>query len=124
MRKRFGCRKWKAFTFGDILGALILTILAKNPTHGYSILEELKKIGIDVFPIHHTVVYRMLRMMEMEGFLESSWEIGEGPPRRIYKITSLGREYLKNWYIGAKEDLKLMEKIIRDIEENILKEDK
>ncbi len=43
-----------------------------------------------------TVVYRALRQMEDKGWVSSSWDDEEtqGPPRRVYAITSIGRVVL------------------------------
>lgn len=122
MRKGFGCRKWTALTSQSLLSALILSVLAKKSLHGYSLLDELKEMGIDTSLIHHTVIYRLLRFMEVNGLVKSEWETGgTGPARRIYMITELGIEYLKDWYMKVKDDLNIMEKIMKNIEESILK---
>ncbi len=119
MRWRHGCR-WMAFGSGDLLGVLILTILLKKPTYGYSLMDELKNLGIDITFLHYTIVYRTLRMMEISGLVISTWDTtGTGPARRIYSITETGREFLKNWYEWAKKDLKIMENIINEIEKNM-----
>jgi len=119
MRWRHGC-KWMAFGSGDLLGILILTILLKKPAYGYSLMEELENLGVNINFLHHTIVYRTLRMMEIAGFVISTWDTsGTGPARRIYSITDEGKKYLKNWYEWAKNDLKIMENIINEIEKNI-----
>ncbi|MGC8977353.1 MAG: PadR family transcriptional regulator [Candidatus Ratteibacteria bacterium] len=116
---RHGC-KWMTFGSGDLLGILILTVLLKKPNYGYSLMEELKNMGIDISFLHHTAIYRTLRFLEFTGFVTSTWDtFGRGPARRIYIITDLGKEYLKNWYEFAKRDLKIIENIINEIEKNI-----
>ncbi|MGC8972426.1 MAG: PadR family transcriptional regulator [bacterium] len=118
MRGRFrGCAH-SPFIGGDILIPAILVILMKNPTYGYSLIEELGNLGIDVSLFHPSIIYRMLRMMEVEGLVTSNWDIRDiGPARRVYTITDLGKSFLKNWGINAKENLKIVEKLIKAIEE-------
>ena len=42
-----------------------------------------------------STLYRTLRQMEKDGFLESTWEPGPtGPARRVYTITDAGNAWL------------------------------
>ena len=42
-----------------------------------------------------STLYRTLRQMERDGFLESTWEPGPtGPARRVYTITGTGDAWL------------------------------
>ena len=42
-----------------------------------------------------STLYRTLRQMEKDGFLESTWEPGPtGPARRVYTITGAGDAWL------------------------------
>lgn len=118
MRGRFrGCAH-SPLIGGDILIPAILVTLMKKPTYGYSLIEELGEIGINISFFHPSVIYRTLRMMEIEGLVTSSWDIKDiGPARRVYTITDIGKSFLKSWSINAKENLKIIEKIIKAIEE-------
>jgi DNA-binding PadR family transcriptional regulator len=56
--------------------------------------------------------------MEMEGLVTSTWDIRDvGPARRVYSITELGKDFLKSWSISARENLKVIERLIKAIEE-------
>jgi len=81
----------------------LLLILSEGPQHGYSLMDELarrKLLGGDVDVGN---LYRSLRRMEMEGLVESAWsERGDGPNRRVYRITPRGTELLRHW-AGALE---------------------
>ena len=47
------------------------------------------------FGITMSTLYRTLRQMEKDGYLESTWEPGPtGPARRVYSITAAGHEWL------------------------------
>jgi len=63
--------------------------------HGYTLLEQLEPFGLGGFD--PTVVYRVLRKMEEQGWVVSNWdrEQTQGPPRRVYRLTSLGDEVLR-----------------------------
>lgn len=117
MRGRFrGCHH--PLIGGDILVPAILSILTKKPTYGYSLIEDLGTIGIDVSLFHPSVIYRTLRMMEMEGLVTSSWDVRDiGPARRIYEITDAGKSFLKVWSLNVKRSLEVIERILKSVEE-------
>ena len=86
------CRGLKGF-----LQPRILLRIAKKPMHGYELLEDLEKMPHPGAP-DTGGLYRMLRNMEEEGLLQSSWDTGEsGPARRIYRITEKGMVNLEMW---------------------------
>ncbi len=115
--KRMRCAKF-GFRTGNTLVAALLYLLLKNPAHGYSLVDELKELGIDPAFVSYGVAYRLLRDMELSGLITSKWEIeGSGAPRRIYSITNAGREYLKNWANNAERNLKVMDNLINKIKE-------
>ena len=61
--------------------------------HGYVIEDYLRALGL--FGITMSTLYRTLRQMEKDGFLESTWEPGPtGPARRVYTITDAGHAWL------------------------------
>jgi poly-beta-hydroxybutyrate-responsive repressor len=44
------------------------------------------------------LLYRTLRLLERDGFVESTWVTeGQGPARRTYRVTVEGTEYLRAW---------------------------
>ena len=43
-------------------------------------------------------LYRLLRGLEREGLVTSSWDVGAGgPARRVYQLTPAGTRLLKAW---------------------------
>ncbi len=111
------CAKF-GFKSGNVLVATLLYLLLKNPSHGYSLVEEIKSLGIDPNFVSYSVAYRLLRDMESDGLITSEWEIEEsGPSRRIYSITSEGVEFLKKWVKNAENNLKIMENLVSKINE-------
>ncbi len=109
------CAKF-GFKSGNVLVAALLYLLLKNPSHGYSLVEELENLGIDPNFVPYSVAYRLLRDMENDGLITSEWEIEEsGPSRRIYSITNEGIEFLKRWVNNAENNLKIMENLVSNI---------
>jgi len=73
----------------------LLLALARGPTHGYQLLEQLVGAGLPVDP---GILYRTLRTLEDEGTVISAWDTeGTGPARRVYRLTDQGWELLATW---------------------------
>ena len=75
----------------------VLLLLAAGPRHGYDLKERLATLpggdGADVANL-----YRLLRQLELEGIVRSSWDTGGGgPARRVYRLTTSGRRLLDEW---------------------------
>lgn len=76
----------------------ILLLLRGDATHGYSLVEELERFGFAQGFMDISVLYRVLREMEEDGWVTSQWDTaGSGPPRRVYQVTRQGEEYLSWW---------------------------
>lgn len=71
-------------------GTLTLSVLLMSgkPTYGYSLVTELQNAGIDV---EQNTLYPLLRRLESQGLLQSSWDTGESRPRKYYSVTEDGR---------------------------------
>ena len=77
---------------------LLILLERGRAAHGYSLLEELRPFGFAPGTVDASVVYRLLREMEVEGWVQSEWDTsGAGPPRRMYSVTADGRDYLAAW---------------------------
>jgi poly-beta-hydroxybutyrate-responsive repressor len=77
----------------DILAPFVLLAVSLQRAHGYVIEDYLRALGL--FGITMSTLYRTLRQMEKDGFLESTWEPGPtGPARRVYTITNAGHAWL------------------------------
>ncbi|RGZ01605.1 PadR family transcriptional regulator [Clostridium sp. AM58-1XD] len=72
-------------------GTLILSVLSQLsiPQYGYSLIQCLNENGVQ---IDIGTIYPLLRRLEKQGLLESVWEVGEGRPRRYYKLSEGGKE--------------------------------
>ncbi len=90
----------------------ILLFLNKRPSYGYELIERLKDLGFHKESIDVGAVYRTLRKLEKEGFLESSWELDKGRKRRIYRITPNGRALLDLWIERIEERKKALERFL------------
>ena len=81
-----------------ILQPLILLLLAEEATHGYGLVERLTS-SYKLKAVGQQTVYRALRGMEEAGWIAPSWDTdsGQGPPRKIYQVTTEGYAALEEW---------------------------
>lgn len=81
----------------NFLVPFLLLSLKQWNMHGYKLMQVLLDLGFTT--IDSSNVYRILRQLEKESYIQSNWEHGEdGPPKRIYSITKAGEEYLETCY--------------------------
>src|SRR5688572_4188805 len=83
------------------LDGLLLAILAKEPAHGYAVIEELHRRSQGEFDLPEGTVYPALHRLEHDRLLASRWVRQDGRRRRVYEITRRGRTVLgqqrKTW---------------------------
>jgi PadR family transcriptional regulator PadR len=73
----------------------VLLELARSEAHGYELAQAIAALGFRRAAQDPSVVYRLLRALEADGLATSEWGDGDGgPPRRVYKLTRAGGEYL------------------------------
>ena len=86
-------------TLARIVQPAVMAILARQPQHGYVIVQELS--GMTMFrcqPPDATGVYRVLKTMEKDGHVTSVWEMADsGPAKRRYALTPQGKDCLNRW---------------------------
>ncbi len=81
-------------------GVLVLAVLSQLSTeqYGYSLLKLLSDQGLE---IDQGTLYPLLRRLEAQGLLGSSWKIEEARPRRYYVLSAEGKKILpklkKEW---------------------------
>jgi PadR family transcriptional regulator PadR len=74
----------------------LLLELAKKTSHGYELIEHLSQEG-NTTPDPGNF-YRMLRSLEEDGLVCSTWDTqNSGPARRVYELTDQGMEFLHAW---------------------------
>lgn len=76
------------------LDLLLLAVLANGPAHGYAIIEALRARSDSVFDLPEGTVYPALHRLEDQGLLQSTWSEDSGRRKRVYQLTSKGRESL------------------------------
>ncbi|HEX2034781.1 MAG TPA: helix-turn-helix transcriptional regulator [Chloroflexota bacterium] len=74
--------------------ALILSVLADGPLHGYGLAKEIERRSGGFFTGSWGSLYPALQRLEQDGLIEGVWE--PHPPqgrrrRRVYKLTPTGK---------------------------------
>lgn len=83
---------------GRFIEASLLCLLMEEDNHGYGLLEKLVNYKLVETTINIGMIYRALRTMEKNNLVDSKWEESEqGPKKRLYTLSSLGREKLSEW---------------------------
>ena len=72
-------------------GTLTLAVLSQlqKPQYGYSLVQLLESAGI---PIDQSTLYPLLRRLEKQQLVTSSWDTGESRPRKYYVLSEYGVE--------------------------------
>jgi PadR family transcriptional regulator, regulatory protein PadR len=73
---------------------LLLAVLRREPGHGYAVIQRLAEASDGAFDLPEGTIYPALHRLERKGLLESREVEFEGRRRRVYAITSTGREAL------------------------------
>jgi len=82
---------WQSQLKKGVLDTVILNLLRRRPCHGYDMARMLK--GIDRLSIREGNIYPILARLEADGLLASTKQPSqEGPPRKYYELTELGRK--------------------------------
>ena len=102
----------------------LLLLLHQGDSHGYDLLERLQEFGLGEEKVDSSVVYRYLRAMEERAFVTSTWDTaGAGPPRRVYRLTPEGDEYLAWWIANLRQTREVVDRFLASYDEHMELED-
>jgi len=74
-------------------GVIVLAVLSQceQEQYGYLLMKSLSEKGLS---IDQGTLYPLLRRLETQGLLNSSWRLEDARPRRYYVISTQGRDIL------------------------------
>jgi PadR family transcriptional regulator, regulatory protein PadR len=76
-------------------GLLEFFVLDIASTGDVYVADILERLGSTDFATREGTLYPLLSRMRQEGLLDYDWrESAAGPPRKYYRLTSLGRDHL------------------------------
>ncbi|MFJ5716308.1 PadR family transcriptional regulator [Neobacillus sp. NPDC093127] len=75
-------------------GMLTLAVLSqlRTPQYGYSLVQQLENAGV---AIEQSTLYPLLRRLEKQELVTSSWDTTESRPRKFYVLSDYGIEVYK-----------------------------
>lgn len=94
-------------------GTVVLGVLAslRQPAYGYGLIERLSATGIAV---EANTLYPLLRRLEGQGLLVSTWNTDGAKPRKYYALTDLGGEVLGEMRVQWQTTVRAMEGILEE----------
>ncbi len=94
-------------------GTLVLAVLSqlKNKHYGYSLVESLNDKGLH---IDQNTLYPLLRRLDKQGLLESTWEVVEPRPRKYYQLNQDGLEVLNTLSEAYEENYQTVSSLLKE----------
>jgi PadR family transcriptional regulator, regulatory protein PadR len=78
------------------LDLMILTILSREPMHGFGISQRLTVLSQDQFRVNPGSLFPSLYRLEQDGKLKAEWRATENNRRaKYYRLTASGRRQLE-----------------------------
>lgn len=94
-------------------GTIVISVLSQlgEPQYGYSLVADLEQKGLSIEP---GTLYPLLRRLEKQQLLESSWDTNEARPRKYYMLSPFGREVYSGLCTEWKKLVISMEYLLKD----------
>lgn len=92
-------------------GTLTLAVLSQlqKPQYGYSLVQLLEQSGIN---IDQSTLYPLLRRLEKQELVTSSWDTSESRPRKYYVLSEYGLKIFlqlkREWMDNSKKLLEVL----------------
>jgi len=98
-------------------GVIILAVLSQlhEEQYGYSLMTSLEERGMQV---DQGTLYPLLRRMEEQKLLESSWRVETSRPRRYYILSTFGKKVLQEMTIEWSRIKTTVDKLLFNEKEN------
>ena len=93
--------------------AIILNVLLEGDSYGYKVSQPIIERTNIAMDIKNATIYLAFKRMEKEGLITSYWN--DNPDvarRRYYKITSLGKKYLKEKKTEWNNNKQILDKLL------------
>lgn len=95
-------------------GTLVLAVLSqlKNKHYGYSLVETMLSKGLD---IDQNTLYPLLRRLDSQGLLDSTWEVEEPRPRKYYQLSKNGIIILEELSKEFEDNYQTINKLLKEV---------
>jgi PadR family transcriptional regulator PadR len=78
------------------LDLMLLAVVEDGPSHGYAVIEELRRRTGDALDLPEGTIYPALHRLQRAGLLESTWDESSGRRRRVYALTQRGQKAVRD----------------------------
>src|SRR5882672_1308928 len=83
--------------FPGALEMMILQSLRRQPSHGYALVQHIKRTSHDLLQIEEGSLYPALQRLLKEELVKAEWGVSSTNRRiRIYKLTAVGAKHLEH----------------------------
>ena len=98
-------------------GTLTLAVLSqlRTPQYGYSLVQLLEGAGIS---IDQSTLYPLLRRLEKQELVTSSWDTTESRPRKYYVLSDYGMEIFLQLKMEWSDNSKELYALLREDDED------
>ncbi|HIX34101.1 MAG TPA: PadR family transcriptional regulator [Candidatus Gemmiger avium] len=104
-----------AFNTGAaLMDALVLSIVAQEPTYGYKITQEVRAVMV----VSESTLYPVLRRLQKDGCLDTYDQEFAGRNRRYYRLTEAGRQRLADYRREWRDYRRSIDRLLLGEEEN------
>ncbi|MBM6914694.1 PadR family transcriptional regulator [Gemmiger sp. An120] len=104
-----------AFNTGAaLMDALVLSIVAQEPTYGYKITQEVRAVML----VSESTLYPVLRRLQKDGCLDTYDQEFAGRNRRYYRLTEAGRQRLTDYRREWRDYRRSIDRLLLGEEEN------
>ncbi len=99
------------------LDSIILRLIYEKDRYGYEISKEISLRTHDRFQIKEASLYAVFQRLEKKEIIESYFgDVSHGGKRRYYRITTLGKAYLKEQIAEWQETKTVIDIFMEDLE--------
>ena len=82
--------------FPGVLEMMILQSLRRQPSHGYALVQHIKRTSQDLLQVEEGSLYPALQRLLKEELVKAEWGVSSTNRRvRIYKLTAAGVKHLE-----------------------------
>jgi PadR family transcriptional regulator PadR len=98
-----------------VLELCVLSVLVRKDCYGYELVQEISR-NID---ISEGTIYPLLRRLKGDGYVTAYLEeSSEGPPRKYYQLTSLGKSTLDTLIREWRDFVARVNRVVKGVPEN------
>jgi len=99
------------------LDSIILRLILEEDRYGYEISKEISSRTENRFQIKEATLYAVFQRLEKKELIESYLgSVSQGGKRRYYRITTLGKAYLKELISEWNEIKEIMDLFLEGLE--------